>query len=223
MLDQDLDQLTLRSRRREFEDGLFDFLLGLVVFISALPAALIFSKESLFELVEGLINHRSRTLMLLVLAYLFMLAAPWMLRAGMNRLRTTTLWKGEGFTKPLHRQVSWQVLLVSVALTIGIILGGVFAWTSGFLTDEMAVNLLPAAAGLSTSIILLSMGVSLDMPRYHWVAILGGIISIAIPFLRSAPGTSWLIFGGSWMILLLVSGVTALTSFLRTRKGIQDG
>lgn len=213
-----IDELTYRARRREFEDGLFDLAMGLVFVAFSIPCAILFTDAGMYRLTAGLIFNRSATLFIALLVYLMMLITPWLTRRMITYLRRKFIWRDAGFTTPLPRAVSWKVTLLSALATVVIVIGGAVGWYGGLLADEVVITLLPAAAGLSTVIMLLALASDMNLPRYRWVAVSGLILSILIPVLRVRPGTSWLVFGIGWMVLLLVSGLSALIPVLRTRQ-----
>jgi len=214
----EIDELTFRTRRREFEDGLFDLAMGLVFIAFSIPCAILFTDTGMYRLTAGLIFDRTGTLLLLLLVYLLMLVTPWLTRRAITYLRRKFIWSDAGFTTPLPRAVSWKMTLLSALANVLVVIGGAAGWYGGLLTDEMALSLLPAAAGLSTVILLLALASEMDLPRYRWVAVSGLILSILIPILKVGNGTTWLIFGLGWMALLLVSGLSALIPVLKTRQ-----
>jgi hypothetical protein len=67
-----------------------------------------------------------------------------------------------------------------------------------------------AATGWSFGYTLFAMGRNLDLLRYRWLGLVGGILSTALLFLALPFPQSSLLFGLVWCFLLAASGVITL-------------
>jgi len=216
---QDLEKLTLKTRRREFEDGLFDLSLALILFIVTLPAALLFSSSGLYWYVERIIRQREQTLVLIGAIYLLMLAIPFILRMSINHIRKRTFWKESGYTRPLPLHVSWRVMLSLTMGSIFLISFAAFGWARGVLTDEHVLKILPGVTGVATGLLMMAMGRSLAIARYLWAGGTGALLSVIVVFLPDSPGLAWFFFGVIWLLLMTISGLSALIPAWRRRVG----
>lgn len=218
----ELDRLTKATRRREFEDGLIDFVYGLLFFALGLSCWYIFSANGMRWYLTAFIRNRDIALVGSLLAFgLFILVV-----AGSRRLIDKLrhyFWKDLGVVKPLRIQVRWQVQLIATVVAAGIILVGFWLALRGLIDPESVLAVLITAAGISTGIVFLGMGAELKLGRYYAVGvagILGSLIPILFPLSFSL---SWLIFGVIWLVILALSGSWTLYKFASAQKrGIHE-
>lgn len=213
----ELDRLTMATRRREYEDGLVDFVYGILFLVLGLACWYIFSVNGMRWYLTAFIRNRDIALIGSLLAFgLFILVV-----AGSRRLVDKLrhhFWKNLGIVKPLRYQVRWQVQLIATVVAAGIILVGFWLALKGLINPESGMEVLITSVGISTGIVFLGMGAELKVGRYYWVGIagiLGSLIPIIFPLSISL---SWLIFGVTWMVILAFSGCWTLYKFASTHE-----
>ena len=82
--------------------------------------------------------------------------------------------------------------------------------------DSFAVvRALVAASGIATGVVFVGMGLSLRLPRFIWVGIIGGMLSAVIFALPVPIPASWVMMGAIWAIVLAISGGRAFQQALR--------
>jgi len=108
----DLDALTKATRKREFEDGLMDYLNGAVFLVLGLLAWFFFSPAGLTWYAMAVINYRTITIVGLLCLYGLVITGLLLLRRLIDHIRISVIWKNSGFIKPLHRQTNWPVTLL---------------------------------------------------------------------------------------------------------------
>ena len=214
----DLDGLTKATRRREFDDGLMDFANGAILLVLGLFAWFLFSQNGLEWYAMAIINYRNITLVGLFGVVVLVITGPFGMRRLIEYIRISIIWKDYGFIKPLNRQSSWYVTLLSGVVAIGMILFATWLMTVGRINAESVLRTMVSASGVATGIIYIGIWVSLDLRRYLIVGLIGGMISVLILFLPVSFSTAWLIFGITWMLLLVVSGTWALKQVLSENK-----
>ncbi len=102
----DLDVLEKTTRRREFDDGLMDFAVGVIFLVLSLLAWFLFSQDGLEWYTLSLVNHRTLTLVGLLGVAALVITGPVGLRRLIEHLRISIIWTDSGFIKPLNRQTS---------------------------------------------------------------------------------------------------------------------
>lgn len=218
----DLDALTKATRRREFEDGLMDYLNGAVFLVLGLLAWFFFSPAGLTWYAMAVINYRTITIVGLLCLYGLVITGPLLLRRLIDRIRISVIWKDSGFIKPLHRQTNWPVTLLSGSVAIGMILYATWLMTVGRINTENVLRTLVSSSGIGTGILYIGISFSLDIRRYLIVGLIGGMLSVLILFLPVSFSTAWLIFGITWMLLFVVSGTWALQQVLSLNKELSS-
>jgi len=212
-----LDKLTLKTRRLEYQDGLFDFLLASMFLVLGGMQYLFFSKVFLSWFIE--IRLANPELLLIgsigVVALLILLLAGS--RMGINALRRRLKLNYKGDVRPLHRQVGWQVQVGAAALIIiGVIVGAVL-FARGSIPEDFLVRSIPALAGIATAIVLTAMGISLGFKRYILAGIAGGLFSTLLFWLPLGMGEGWGWLGFGWGILLIITGSWTFHKALKER------
>jgi hypothetical protein len=214
----ELDRLTKATRRREFDDGLVDFVFGLLFLTLGLFCWFILSTNGMRWYLTAFIWNRGIALIssLLALGLLILLLAGS--RALVEKFRRDYLWRDLGFVKSLNIQVRWQVQLIATVVAISMILIGFWLALRGVISQETALELLIASAGVATGIVFLGMGIELKVVRYHVVGWVGILCSILPLFFSLSFSVSWLVFGVTWMVILALSGSWGLYKFVLSRR-----
>ena len=214
----DLNGLEKTTRRREFEDGLMDYLNGAVFLVLGLLAWFFFSPVGLNWYAMAVINYRTITIVGLLCLYALVITGPLLLRRLIDHIRISVIWKDSGFIKPLNRQTNWPVTLLSGSVAIGMILYATWLMTVGRINTENVLRTLVSSSGIATGILYIGISFSLDIRRYLIVGLIGGMISVLILFLPISFSIAWLFFGVIWALLLAISGTWALQQVLSLNK-----
>ncbi len=214
----DLDDLTRRTRRAEFEDGLNDLHTGLVFLLLGLLSAFFLSTAGLTLYVRALVLHRELTL----LAVLSLLPLFVLLTFGARRaivaIRRRWIWKGRGQVVPLRVQVDWRVSLGVTAVWLLLAIGGMIALPRSGAEVDRLLRPMVAATGIATGILYFALGRSLRLDRYLWVGAIGALLSSWLAFVPWTFAAGWTAVACLWAGTLFVSGGLALALTLRRRS-----
>jgi hypothetical protein len=224
----DLDELTKKTKRLEYEDGLRDFQIGAIFLVMGLANWFIFIPEGMELLMRTAIRFKDyKGLWIVVLVGI--IALTYLLAIGsekvMERIRRATFWRESGFVKPLRRGVvKNSVMVLATIVLLGIIIGSVWLMARGSLSQEVALRSIPASIGFATVAIFISIGVNLRLRRYVIVGVSGAILSGIILLLEMSFATAFLWTGVGWAVIFSISGLWALGSALRNlRQEMQNG
>lgn len=210
-----LDHLTRMTRRREFDDGLIDFVYGGIFLVLSLAGGLFFSATGLRWLVTALLYSREITIIGLIGVVSFVILFISGGRRIVERIRRTMIWKERGFVKSLRWQVSWPINLLASAFAILMIIMAAWLMVRGLIALEIFLRAFIASMGIATGIVYFGVGYELRLARYKWVGIVGALSSALILILPTSFSVSWLIFGIAWMVVLTISGLWALRQSLQ--------
>lgn len=221
----DLDELTIKTQRLEYEDGLRDFQIGLIFLILGLANGFIFTPADLELFARTLIRYQDLRIVglagLIGLVFLLVFGGERV----MERIRRATFWRESGFVKPLRfGAVNQAVMILAAIVALGVIIGSVWLMSRGSLGQEVALRSIPASAGLATAITFISLGSNLRMRRYVLVGVAGAILSGFILITDMSFATAFLLTGIGWAVIFALSGAWALRWALRDlRKEAQNG
>ena len=219
----EIDQLTQATRKREFDDGLIDFVFGGTYLIICLACWVFFSPTGLSWIARALLQNREVTIIgLIALISLFILMI-FGARKIVERIRMATIWRDRGFVKSLKWQVSWQTNLAAVGAAITMIIMASWMMQRGMIDPEAVLRVLVSSAGAATGIVFFGIGSELKLQRYKWVGIAGGGLSFLIVVIPTAFHVSWLLAGIIWMAVLSVSGFWALRKSISAFEESQNG
>ncbi len=206
----EIDNLTRRTRKREFDDGLVDILYGVFFLVMGLAGWFWSSAVGLRWFAVAMVQRRDITIIaLLALALAFVLTMRGSRRL-IEWIRRSFLWQETGYVEPLKWQVRRSVTLIAGFASLALILGAYWLMSTGSLDEEAVLRTLAASASLGTAIMYLGMGIDLRFRRYKAVGIAGLILSAIILTQTTAFSESWLLLGVGWMAILTVSGLWAL-------------
>lgn len=219
----DLDSLTRRTRRREFEDGLLDFTVAASLLVFSLGVWFFTSTTGLTWFATALVKQREFTLIALIGLAALVILVPAGGRRLVERWRLENQAASHGFVKSLPWQISPKTNLLAGALGVAIILAAFGLWIAGLIKAENALRTLAAASGMATGLVYLRMGVELEIPRYRWSGLIGGLLSAGLPFLPVDFSQSWLIFGLVWAAILSISGLHGWKEARQPKKAGRGG
>ncbi len=206
----DFDHLTQSTRRKEFEDGLADYLMAGIFLILSLFGWLIFSPEGMRWYLTALILNHEITTIGLILVFSLIILMIFGAKRIVERLRLNIIWRDSGFVKTLRWQVNTRFSLLAGAVTIVLILGSFFLMLRGLLSQEAVLRAIVSSAGIATGIIYFGMGGELRLQPFKWVGITGGVGSAIIFILPVTFSVSWLLLGVVWIAVLFLSGTFTL-------------
>jgi MFS family permease len=215
----DFDQLTKATRRREFDDGLMDYVFGGTFLLIGIIGWFFFSSFGLRWFVGSLLQNREITIIALIAIFALFILLIMGARRVIENIRRQTLWKNQGFVKSLRWQVSWQTNAAAVIVFVAMIVVAVWLMSQGYVNQEFVLRTLVSSSGIATGIVFFGMGKELDLQRYRWIGAVGGILSTVMIFVPISFSIAWLVLGIIWMVVLTVSGSWALRkSILELRE-----
>ena len=206
----DFDQLTKATRRREFDDGLMDYVFGGTFLLIGILGWFFFSSFGLRWFIVSVLQSREITIIALIAIFAFFILLILGARRGIENIRRQTFWKNQGFVKSLRWQVSWQTNALAVIVFLTMIVAAVWLMSQGYVDQEFVLRTLVSSSGIATGIVFLGMGKELDLQRYKWIGAVGVILSTVIIIVPISFSIAWLVLGIIWMVVLTVSGSWAL-------------
>lgn len=224
----DLDGLTIKTLRLEYEDGLRDFQIGAIFLVMGLANWFIFIPAGVELLMRTAIRLKDYKDLWLV-GLVGIIALTYLLAFGsekvMERIRRATFWKESGFVKPLRRGVvKNSVMVLATIVLLGFIIGSVWLMSKGNLSQAAALRSIPASTGLATAVIFIGIGINLRMRRYVLVGVSGAVLSGIILLTEMSFASAFLLTGIGWAVIFSISGVWALVLALRDlRQGTLNG
>lgn len=219
----DVDELARQTRRRGFEDGLYELLIGGVFIVIGTIFGLMYSDAGIRWYAMALMTNRTITVTGFLLLYLILLLSVYGGQKLIVRIRREVLWKESGFLKPLRMQESWTVHLLAVAAMLGVVIINAWFMHRGMVSSDIATRSIVVGCGIATGVLFFGMGLSLRLQRYVVVGIAGGMLSTAVLLSPISFSTSWILLGIGWGIVLLASGSLALQQTLKALRETSNG
>ena len=204
------DDLSKATRKREYDDGLMDYIIGGAFLLLCLLDWFIFSYSGLKWYATRLIQNRETTIIVSVAVISLFILLIYEMRKIINRIRQKTLWKNQGFVKPLRWQVSWQINALASAVMIAMIVFAFWLMFKGSISQEIVLRTLVSSTGVAAGIVFFGLGKQIDLRRYQWVGTVGGTLSALIIIMTISFSNSWLVLGLIWMTVFILSGSWAL-------------
>jgi hypothetical protein len=207
---QDIEKIIKKTQRYEFLDGLRDMQLGIYMALLGFTTWLVFQPAT----VRLILWLRERVDKFGSIVGIFLIVLlPAIVALGVQQLmyaiRKRWLWQESGMVKPLLMVVPRWITFVSVlvlltGLGLGLLLQPLFP------RPFFVWGALWGSTGLSFGFLLAAMGRHLQIRRYVWVGILGGVGSTVLVFLPLSLVHSVLVWGLGWGVMLVCSGLLAL-------------
>jgi len=169
----DIDNLTKATRRREFDDGLVDFIYAVVFLILSIFCWFFFSSIGMKWYITALVNNREITLVGMLLLFSLFVLLTFGSRRVIDRIRQSSIWKDRGFVKSLRWQVRWPIQLAASIVFISIILSAFWLMLKGLITADTVLRALVSSVGIASGIVFLGGGIDLGLQRYIYVGICG--------------------------------------------------
>jgi hypothetical protein len=215
----DFDRLTKATRRREFDDGLMDYVFGGTFLLIGILGWFFFSSFGLRWFIGNLLKSREITIIAMVAIFALFILLIMGARRVIENIRRQTLWKNMGFVKSLRWQVGWQTNAAAVIVFVAMIVVSDWLMSQGYVNQEFVLRTLVSSSGIATGVVFFGVGKELDLQRYKWIGAVGGILSTMIIFVPISFSIAWLVLGVIWMVVLTVSGSWALRkSILELRE-----
>jgi hypothetical protein len=209
-----MDNLTRRTRRREFEDGLMDYVLALTFLLLGALGGFFLSPLGLRWYFSSLLRNREVTIIGEIGAFALFILILFGARRLIAYIRRRSLWKNRGFVKSLRWQVSPWVNLLAGGAMIAILIVAFSLMRNGLVGSDFVLRTLVASAGIASGIVLFGLGRELELVRYRWVGVIGGAASALIILFPLSFSTAWLMLGIGWTIVFAISGTWALRKSL---------
>lgn len=210
----DLDNLTRKTRRREFEDGLVDLLNAAVFLVCCVLIASIYSPASIRWYIYLNATYPELTvgglLALVPLLALFLIIS----RRRIEQFRREKLWRESGFVRPLSK-MDWRVSIPAALIVSLLSAIGLWGTLRGWLAPNSDLRFLIGGLGIAAGVVYFGKGLVLKFPRYIAIGIVGGSLSITIILASLSLSASWVLLGIIWSVTLLLSGFVGLRSSLR--------
>lgn len=212
-----LDQLTLKTRRLEYQDGLFDLLLAVVFLVLGGLQYLFFSEGFLSWFIRIRLDYPELLLIGVIGGAALLILFLYASRLGIDALRRRLQLSYKGDVRPLPRQVSWLVYVGAVVLMVAGVIVAAILFIRGAIPESSLVRSIPALAGIATAIFITSVGISLGFRRYILAGITGGLFSALLFWLPLGMGEAWGSLGLGWGILLILTGFWTFSKALKER------
>jgi MFS family permease len=205
-----IDNLTRVTRRRDFEDGLMDFVFAGIFLFIGLFTGFFTSPVGLRWYLTSLLQNREITIIAEITLFALFILSVFGARRLIARIRRKNFWKNRGFVKPLRWQVSWKINTLAAGVFIAMLVIAFWLMLNGSVSQESVLRTLVSAAGVATGFVLFGMGNELELQRYKRVGAAGGVLSALIILIPVSFSTSWFALGIGWMIVFATSGIWAL-------------
>lgn len=218
MFQPDVNQLIKKTRQYEFSDGLRDVQLAILLGFGGVTAWLSFQPFWISVIGYFVKTFGRWAAWIGMLPMVLVLLAVWGMLALMKHLRQRWLWRESGMVKASRWMVPRRVNVISFFILLGGLGVGLGLRWMGWVNDSFVLRMLWTATGWSFGYTLIGVGSDIGLPRYLWLGAIGGLISTPILFLSLNFGQSCLVFGLTWFILLMASGIITLRGAILTAK-----
>jgi hypothetical protein len=206
-----IDKLILKTRQYEFADGLRDIQIGLIVSFMGIVTWLVINPLWITFIIELKVNvGRWAMVAATLMLFGFLAGVAFGLQYLMNYLRQGWFWRESGMVKASRRVASSRTQLIAGGIfIIGLVTGlGLWPLVGG---DEWYIaRILYSAMGWGYGAFFIIFGRDIELPRYIWLGLIGGLASTLILFFPLDLGQSGMAFGVGWGVLLSSSGIVVL-------------
>ncbi len=210
----ELDNLTKATLRRDFDDGLMDYFIGGTFLIISLAGWFFFSKFGIVWIANNMIRNRELTTLVLFSWIPLFLLFTYGARRIIEHIRKKRYYKNQGFVKPLRLYGSWQLNALASAVFVIIIFFASRLLLNDSVSVETFLRTLVSSLWITTAILFFGMGKQMDLNRYKWVSVTGGLFSALLIFIPVNFSISWLLNGIVWIVILIISGSLTLRKSL---------
>jgi hypothetical protein len=214
----DLDRLTRRTRRLEYEDGLTDLQNALVFLLLGLAGGFFMSPLGIRFYVRSLLEYEDLTMIGLIGLFALFVFVTFGARRLIMRYRREVLWKNIGQVEPLRWQVDSRVSILAAAVWLVVVIVGMVLFSGDPMDLDASMRVVIAAGGLATGLIYLMLGRTLQVNRFQWLGITAGLASGALMILPISAAAGWAAFGVIWAVGLSISGLSAYRGLRAAEK-----
>jgi hypothetical protein len=205
----DLDQLTRKTRRLEFEDGLNDFQNAVIFLILGGLASLFMSTAGITLYMRAILFNEEITIIALIALVPLLYLVMFGIRRLIQKYRREVLWRHLGEMEPFKWQVDTKINVLATAIWLIVVIGGLLFVVRDPMDLDLDMRIIAGAGGIATGVVYYGMGQSLTLPRYRWVGIVGGLLSAALILAPLSVSSSWITLGVIWAVVLVISGSLA--------------
>jgi hypothetical protein len=209
----DLDGLTRKTRRMEFDDGLNDMQNGIVFLVLGFLVAFGLSETGARWFISLTIQYGDLVMLIFIILVVAIAGLLFGFRRAIDRYRQNSLWIQSGYVRSIRWQVDSRINILAVLVFLIVMSLGFAGVIWGNFDDGSDVRFLAAGAGIATGVVYAGMGVSLHLRRYLWVGIVGGTLSAFLIIIPISFSLSWLLLGIIWGLVLVSSGILAYFRF----------
>ena len=209
----DLDDLTRKTRRMEFDDGLNDLQNSIVFLVLGLLVAFGLSETGARWFISMAIKYGDLVMLIFIVLVAAIAGLLFGIRWAIDRYRKNSLWVQSGYVRSFRWQVDSRINILAVLVFLIVMSLGFAGMIWGNFDDGSDVRFLAAGAGIATGVVYAGMGVSLRLQRYLWVGIAGGTLSAFLLIFPISFALSWAILAAIWGVVLITSGFLAYSRF----------
>ena len=210
----ELDNLTKATLRHDYDDGLMDYFISGTFLIISLAGWFFFSNFGLVWIANNMIRNREITTIVLITWIPLFLLYTFGARRIIELIRKNIYYKNRGFVKPLRLYGSWQLNALASAIFVIIIFFASRLLLNDSVSLEIFLRTLVSSTWIATAFIFFGLGKQMDLNRYKWVSVTGGLFSTLLIFIPVNFSISWMLNGIVWIIVLIISGSLALRKSL---------
>lgn len=205
-----VNHLIKRTQRYEFDDGLREIQMGVMMLCYGLQAWLMFDGGAMRVILElrlqsGVVAMWAALIVFLMSPLLPVYGVLWV----MGVIRRRKLWAKSGTVKPSRTVIPLWLNILSAAIMVGGLLAGGGLYLAGRVGEDFVWRAFWTAIGWGMGCTYYGMGRHIDLPRYRAVGIAGALLSTPVLALPLGFGASTLVLGAIWGILLTLSGGSA--------------
>lgn len=205
------EELILKTKRYEFADGLRDIQIGIIFILMGSISWLMFNPAWIRLFIRLKDNFGAWTSWLV---FLLLFLIPVFFALGFQRfieyVRRRWLWRESGMIKSSRAMVPPLVTLVSVIVFVLILVTGL-ALRPVLASGEFYVfSLIFLAAGWSFGITLTWFGYRIQLNRYVYLGIIGGLATTPVLLFQTSLVDPPLYFSLLWGTILLITGFVIL-------------
>ena len=207
----DIEKLIRQTKQYEFADGLRDIQIGIVVSFMGVVTWLVINPLWITFIVKLKVNFGRWALVAATLMLFgFLAGVAFGLQYLMNYLRQGWFWRESGMVKASRRVASSRTQLIAGGIFILGLTAGLRLWPSVGADEWYIARILYSAMGWGYGAFFIIFGQDIQLPRYIWLGLIGGLASTLLLFFPLDLGESGLAFGVGWGVLLLSSGIVVL-------------
>ena len=198
---EDLKHSQLRTVQYFFVDGSFEVGFG---FLCLILAVFFYTETRVEGWVSGLVDGS---------LVLVMIGGAWLINRLIKQIKERITWPRSGYityTRPEGRRRTWRIVL-------GMLGGGLVAVAATVFTStsNLHIAVIPLLSGCLLGLVMVFLGWRASILRFYLLGLVSAFLGLALAYSRwpdSTPLAGYYFFFG---LVLLLSGICALRSYLR--------